>query len=55
MLEKWVDEKLSEQQIPVGSDEYKAKYRELEDMANRCLHVMYGETKSYYEEYKETK
>ncbi len=52
-LEKWVYKKLSEQRLPIGSDVYKAKYRELESMANRCLHILYGQTNSYYEDYQE--
>lgn len=52
-LERWVYNSLKEQNLPIGSEEYRAKYGELEAMANRCLHVLYGYTNSYYEEYQE--
>lgn len=47
LLVKWVNDTMLEFGFIKDSPEYKEKYNELVAMANRCLHIMYGDVNSF--------
>lgn len=52
-LEKWAYNLMKQWGIGKESPDYAKRYKEIEDVANRCLHVLHGEVKSIDEEYRE--